>query len=399
MLAVSQRFLDALVESHRVTVAATIIPPGGSPAPAAAQVISGSLRMDRDARIRRQASVTVGFELEPNLDYIRTLPFGGYVELGRGILYADGAEETPTLATLRVDNVSWSQSQGQATLELSDRMAQVQDSSFPTPWTPNGLHPSDAIVDTVQELFGSSIVYHVSTTPATEPTLVDATYDQDRAQAISDLASSVGAAAWFDAAGDFVLAPLPPDPATVTPVWEFEVGEDGTLEEVQENLDRSAVRNGVAVRGQADASSPPIYSLAVDDDSSSPTYWGGPFGKVALIVSLTSVQSQAQADATAASLLNLRLGLARTVTLRGVPMPALEPDDVVLACYPDGREEPLRVNAVQLSLEPGSSMDVTVTGHYRPDMLDRRRARPPAIRLYAGDAAWRELAGATVVSS
>ena len=58
-----------------------------------------------------------------------------------------------------------------------------------------------------------------------------------------------------------------------------------------------------------------------------------------MIVNLTGVSSQAQADSTAASLLNLRLGLARTVTLRGVPNPALEPGDLIEITYTDGRTE------------------------------------------------------------
>ena len=39
-------------------------------------------------------------------------------------------------------------------------------------------------------------------------------------------------------------------------------------------------------RRRPSAEQPPIYALAVDDDPSSPTRWGGPFGKVALIVEL-----------------------------------------------------------------------------------------------------------------
>lgn len=391
MIPVTDRFLIALKESHRVTVAATILPPDG-PA-AAAEVIGGQIRADRDARVRRQGSITVGFDLDQDLDLLRLLPFGGYLQIARGILYADGVVERPRIATMRVENISWSRSQGQATIELADRMAQVQDEPFPAPWVPTGL-PADAVVAAVQDVFGSAIAYHVSAGGGSA--LIDTAYDQDRAQAIGDLASGIGAVATFDANGDFVLAPAPPDPATVEPVWQFDVG--GSLVDVQENLDRSAVRNGVAVRGTGDASLPPIISLAVDNDPTSPTLWGGPFGKVALIVSSTSVQTQAQADSTAASLLNLRLGLARTVTLRGVPNPALEPDDVVLAVYPDGREEPLRINSLSLPLEPTGPIDVVATGHYRPATLARRRSRN-AIRVLGGGAAWRELAGARKVTA
>ena len=400
MLATSDKFKIAMRQSHRVSIAATIHPPAGSGLPpAAVQIIGGGLRLDRDARVRRQGSIVIGFELDADLDYVRHLPFGSYVALERGVLYADGTFERPQVGYMRVDVGGWSEVEGQATLELGDRMAQVQDELFPFPWSPTGLRPSEAAVQAVHDVFGDTIAYHVTTNPATEVPLVDVVYDQDRGQAIADLASSIGAGAYFDAAGDFVLRPNPPDPETVEPVWRFEVGPDGVLEQAQENLDRSAVRNGVAVRGQPAADQPPIYSLAVDDDPTSPTRWGGPFGKVALIVSLQSVQSQAQADATAASLLNLRLGLARTVTLRGVPMPALEPDDVILAAYTDGREERLRINAIQLPLDVTGSMDLTVTGPYRPAATFTRRRRRRALRVTGGARAWEALHDARLVTS
>ena len=395
MLTVSPRFLAAVSESHRVSVAATIIPPGGAPPPAETRLIGGSLRADRDARVRRAGSITVGFDLAADLDYVRELPFGGYVQLERGILYADGTMERPRIATLRVNTVSWSRSQGQATLDLADRMAQVQDEPLIVPYAPTGLLPAAAVHALVYAVFGDTIVYHE--TAAGGSALVDAVFDQDRAAAVSELAASINAVAYFDADGDFVLAPKPPDEAHTEPVWEFEVGEHGTLLDAQENLDRSAVRNGVAVRGQAAADTAPIYALAVDDDPGSPTRWGGPFGRVALIVSLTAVQSQAQADATAASLLNLRLGLARAVTLRGVPNPALEPDDVVLACFPDGREEALRINSLSLGLDPASAMDAVASGHWTS--LSQRRSPRRAIRVLGGAAAWRELEQAELVTA
>jgi Domain of unknown function (DUF5047) len=395
MLAVTPEFLAALRGPHVVAIAATIIPPTG--APAEAPIIGGSLRMDRDARVRRQGSLVVAHDLEANLDYLRELPFGGYVRIERGVRFPDGTLERPTIGMLRVGTVSWSRPTGEATLELADRMAQIQDEPFPFPWAPAGLKPSDAAVQAVRDVFGATIAYHVSTDPASEPALADNTvYDQDRAQAIGDLASGVHAVARFDAAGDFLLAPAPGDIDGAPLAWTIDVGPTGVLTEVAENLDRSAVRNGVAVRGQADSTSPPFYALAVDDDPASPTRWGGPFGKVAVITSSTSIGSQEQADATAASLLNIRLGLARAVTLRGVPNPALEPDDVILARYPDDREERLLVNSVQLPLEPDGAMDVGATGHFRPAALRSKRDRP-RLRVYRGPGAWRELADARLV--
>jgi hypothetical protein len=395
MLTVSDEFKASVRESHRVSSAATIYPVEGPPV--AASIISGSLRLDRSARVRRSGSIVCAFDLEDDLDFVRELPFGGYVKLERGLLYPDGRLERPTLAYLRVNTVSWSELEGQVTLELADRMAQVQDDVFRSPWAPRTT-ATQAIVDAVYAVFKDSIGYHVSTDPGTEPVLTDSVFESDRAQAIGDLASSVAATAYFDAAGDFVLEPDPVDPSTVEPVWTYDVGEAGNLEEVQENLDRSAVRNGVALKGQSKAANPPYYTLVSDDDPSSPTRWGGPFGKVALLVNLSAMQTKKQAKDTGASLLNLRLGLARTITFRGVPMPALEPDDVILVRYLNGRNEQLRVASMTMPLDVTNTMEIVATGHYRPEALVPT-ARRRRFKTVTGPAAMRELESAEVVSS
>jgi hypothetical protein len=382
--AVSARFGPALRESHTVIVRATIYRPD-NPTPLVARVIDGSVRADRDARVRRQGQLRVAFSVEDDAAAVRMLPFGGWVKLERGILYGDGVREYVPVGYMRVDAVTWDADEGVATLTLADRMAQVQDEAFTTPWNPAGLKPSDAIRQAVTDVFGASITYTILTNPATETALGDATYDDDRAAAISGLAASLGAEAWFDPSGNFILAPSP-DLASLAPVWAIDAGASGALEVATEALDRTNVRNGVAVRGQGDGSAVPIFSLAIDSDPSSPTRWGGPFGKVPLVVGLTSVVTQAQADATAASLLRLRLGLARTLTLQSLPNPAVEPGDSVQVTFADGRTEEQLVNAIEIPLTATDSLSLTTTSQWRPTVLSGLSAR----RAFYGDAAWRE---------
>jgi hypothetical protein len=401
MIPVTARFLAALRQSHTVSVAATIRPPSDPGTPIEVPVIGGQITIDRDARVRRQGSLEVAFSLSDGVtrDIVRELPFGGYAVVERGIRYADGDTERVPLGMFRVESVVWSELEGKATLTLADRMAQIQDEPFVTPYTPGGLKPSNAAVQAVQQVFGSTIAYHVLTDPASEPTLADVVYDEDRAQAITDLASNVSAEALFDYLGDFVIRPRnrPAD----TPVWTVDAGEGGVLLGSSETLDRSSVRNGVAVRGQPAADQPPIYSLAVNDDPDSPTRWGGPFGKVALISSSTSVTTQAQADSTAASLLNLRLGLARTVTLNSVPNPAVMPDDLIEIVFSDGRTETQSINAVQLALDVGGALQITTTSQLRTAGAAAAGANltPERFRMFAGDTAWRELESATLVTA
>jgi Domain of unknown function (DUF5047) len=388
MLAVSTRFLAAIRQSHTVAVRAILYRPSEPTVPIEARVIGGSMRADTDARVRRQAGLVVGFSLsDPETpELVRELPFGGQATIERGVRYADGTRELVQLGRFRIDAVTWDETEAQATLNLGDRMAQVQDEPFLTPWAPAGLKPSDAAVQAVQDVFGATIAYHVLTDPASEPALADSTiYDEDRAQALGDLASGVGAEAFFDNLGDFVLRPRPDE--TAEPVWTLDAGEGGVLIGASESLDRSSVRNGVAVRAQPAPELPPIYALALDDDPLSATRWAGPFGKVALIATSTSVTTQAQADATAASLLNLRLRLTRTLAIRGVANPALEPGDMIEIRYADGRTERQLVNSLALGLDVGGTLELGTKGSYRP----AAELRPRRVRMLSGETAWREL--------
>lgn len=360
MIPVSAKFIAALRHAHIIDVAAAVYHPEDLGTAIPVQLIGGSLTADRDSRVRRQGSMDVPFSLADPFtrDLARALPYGGYATVERGIRFPDGQVERVKLGRYRVEAVSFGELEGVATLNLADRMAQVQDEPLLAPYTAAGIHPSDAIKALVQQVFGGTIAYHVETDPATEPVLGDAVYTDDRASAISELAAAADAWAFFDYLGDFVLRPRSTD---ATPDWELESGDLGVLVNAEESLERSSVRNGVLVRGQATADAPPVTYLATYDDPTSPLRWGGPFGRVALVSDSQSVTTLGQAQDVAASLLWLRLGLSRTILIRTVPNPAIEPDDVVRVGLPDGRTETHVVNAVQLGLGPDATMELTTT--------------------------------------
>jgi len=390
MLAVSDRFLAALRDSHAVSIACYLYPPGSSAGTEVA-VNGGIVDMNADSRILRQGSVDIAFSAEDptTATLIQDLPFGGHVTLERGIAYPDGEVERVPLGWFRVESVVWSALQGQATLTLADRFAQVQDEPFTAPWSPVGLRPSNAVVALVQQVFGSAIAYHVLTNPASEPLMTAGTvYDQDRTQAISDLCQAVGAQCFFDALGDFVIRPAVRSGPSV---WTIDAGDRGVLTGATETLDRSSVRNGVSLRGQPDADQPPLYALAVYSNPTSPLRWGGPFGRVALIAESTAVTTQAQANAAAQSLLGLRLSLSRNLELAAVPNPALEPGDPVTVIFPDGRSEAHSLNEVHIGLGPDAALGLITN--------TSPAAYAPTIDVLMGSQAVAELAEAQLVAA
>ena len=96
-----------------------------------------------------------------------------------------------------------------------------------------------------------------------------------------------------------------------------------------------------------------------------------------------SVGSEAQANATARSLLNLRLRLSRSLMLVSVPNPALEPDDLIEVVFADGRREQHLVNAVSIDLAADGRLELATTSQYTPSL-----ARSAA--TVAGAAPWQE---------
>lgn len=180
-------------------------------------------------------------------------------------------------------------------------------------------------------------------------------------------------------------------PATAYPAWEIDAGEDGVLVGTNESLDRSSVHNGILVTGQATAKLPAFSVLVVDDEPTSPTRWGGPFGRIPRLEATNAVQTAAQATIMGETLLNESLGLARTLAIESAPNPALEAGDVVRVVFDDGRDELHLIDIVRIGLGVET---IVVESHTteRPTTSTTSRWTPfPTRRSYHDADAWREL--------
>ena len=379
----TDQFLQSLRYSHVIAAAAELIFPGETDT-ISVPVEAGSITIDRTAEHRRTGTITIPWSLQADLGVdIRTLPLGGYVLVHRGLRYANGSLELILLGRLRVESVTWDTLAASASLELADRQAQVTDEPFSVPYAAAGQKPADAAVGIVQGVFGNSIAYH---TPYQPPTpLGDITYTGARTDALSALEQSYAAETYFDANGDFVFAAKPGDSEPV--VWTIDAGETGVMVNAAESLDRTGIYNGVLVTGQGDADLPPVTGLATFTDPTSPVRWGGPFGRVAMLADSTSVTTDQDAAATAASLLNLRLKQTRSLTLTSAPNPALEAGDTIRVLFPDGRAETHLIDSTTISLATDAQQITT------------RTLFAPVLALFHGPDAWAELNAADLVAA
>jgi hypothetical protein len=386
---VTDRFLATLRIAHTVQTSVDLLPAGGGD-PIALEVTGGDVSGDRTAAVRRTCRVTLPASTVPELPSFEELPCGSYLDVKRGIRYADGDSELVRLGMFRIDSVSSATPEGVATIAGSDRMQQIIDEKMIAPYDANGEKPTNAIVALVGEVFPDVDVTH-DTDPIAEAALVDVVFATDRDRAIAELAASVGCEGYFDADGGFQLQYIT-DPAEGEIAWYVDAGENGVLVSYNDQLERGGVYNGVLVRGQSDAATPPITALVVDDDPMSPTFWTGPFGKVPLILESQAVQTFAQAELVATTELSRRLGLARNLTLRAVPNPALEPADVVQVVRADDSEERHIVDSIKIPLDVTSPIDIGTRSVWQPP------TGLAALRTFAGREAYRQLRGARIAA-
>lgn len=383
----SDQFLASLRLSHVIAAGCDLLFPGES-TPVAVPVEAGSITIDRTAQNRRSGTIQIPWSLQAGADLgldLRTLTLGGYALVRRGLRYANGSTELILLGTLRVESVTWNTLEASANLELSDRMAQVRDEPFTTPYTAKGKRPAAAAIEIVQGVFGATINYHTPYDPT--DVIGDVIYSGPRVDALSQLEQGYGAETYFDAAGDFVFARKPGDAEPV--VWAVDAGERGVMVDAGENLDRTGIYNGVLVKGQPVADQPPVSALATFDEASSPIRWGGPFGKIALLVDSSSVTTPEQAAQSAQALLRLRLKQTRQLDLTSAPNPALEAGDTITVSFPDGRDEQHLIDAVTIDL--GTSAQRIATRSQAAPTADPTAAPD---RLFYGRAAWREVQAA-----
>jgi hypothetical protein len=328
----------------------------------------------------------------------RTLCFGSYLHLRRGLRYADGSTELVELGRLRIDAVAWQTIAASASLELADRMAQVADTMIVYVYDPTGKTAQQAIGELVTEAFWPTpITVRDTSTPG--PLLKDSVYHDDRATALQQLAAGVGVDCYFNALGELVLAPIPDPPASSSPyVWTIDAGDNGVMIDTDEGYDRADAINGVFITGIGAWDQSPFQVLFTDSDPASPTVWGGPYGKVAASLQLTSIIDFNGITAAAAAYFKKHGGLSRTLQITSAPNPALDAGDVMRIVYPDGSSELVTVSGLRIPLDAAQPITVQTKSRYglfKPPTY----TTPQTLTAWQGAQAWRELRDATLVEA
>lgn len=246
-------------------------------------------------------------------------------------------------------------------VHVNDLSYAIKRNVWQQPYTvPSGENYGAAIEAMVLNRLPDQTAFNITTTTRTCPLLLyGAEQGGDPWQDIGELAQAIGFEAFFDATGTFVCRPVP-DPRIGDPVWQFNENAVKLVSEATRELSSQQTFNDIVVVGQSTSSQNPFSAEAYDNDPASPTYVLGPYGRVSQRLTFSLITSQDQAQDVANAALYNSLGAADTVTLTVVPMPALEPGDIVkVVCSNVNANGTYMINSMTTPLSPADPQVLT----------------------------------------
>ncbi|WP_407563304.1 DUF5047 domain-containing protein [Streptomyces sp. 184] len=320
------------------------------------------MTVDRGAAVRRTATVEVpDVSLLPwtAADYLAIS--GARLRIRRGIVFPGGLLETVPVFFGRLDTLAGDPDTGPVTLTASGLEAVIADAKFEAPYSTRG---ATAAVTSITALIQDVLPDAVIASTADNTGLGTRTWDRegDRWAAVQEIATAVGAEAYCNADGLFVIAELP-DILATEPAWEVAAGASGVLIEANREFSRDGMYNVVVASGEnTEDNAAAVTATAMDDDPTSPTYYLGPFGRVPRFYSSPTLTSSGLAQGAANKLLRDSVKPAVTADLTSLPNPCLEPGDVLRAVYGNGRRDLHQVQSFSIDLSPGGTFALTMIG-------------------------------------
>lgn len=366
---VTAKFTAALLASHNAVVKADAYL-GGTLTMANVPIEDGTVTVDRGSKIRRTLQLTVADTTLLPWGPTDTLAvYGQQLVVQAGIQYPEGTTEWVPLGTFTIDTPSGdADGLAQFTLTGSSSELLLQDAPFTAATSTTGYSGCvEAITSLIHAILPSAVVVNL-TADGRDPVLATQTWDvgTDRWDAITQIATSMSAEIGCDAQNRFVITDIP-DPSTATiAVWDVTYG--GTLMDDKRQMARANVYNGVRASGENTSdSAAPVSYLAVDSDTSSPTYWGGPFGQKLKTYSSSLLTTTAACTATATAMLRDAIAPNIAASVDVIPNPALDAGDIVRLVHGNGTKELCALQSMSFPLSVGGACTLTMRGNHTDD--------------------------------
>ena len=321
------------------------------------KLVAGSVEFDATAEVRASGDVTIVGEW-PRARDLNLGPYGGSeVFLARGVDTGASGTLWAPLGYFRISETSQgSAAKGPLSLVLDDRMATIVDSRLmqPRQWL-QGTLVGDIVNELVLEVYPEAVIVWDDDSNLAElgRSLIA---EESRYEVLFTLAEGLGKIFYWDEIGQltFLTAPDEDDP-----IWEVKAGTGGVMVNANRSISRDGVYNAVVVTGEGADQIMPVRAVAYDAQVSSPTFFGGPFGRIPKFYSSSFITTQEQANTTAQSILRRSLGAPYDVGLSAVPNPALRPYDAIRVVYDDGNRETHIVERATIPMDVTSPITVS----------------------------------------
>lgn len=344
--------------SHAAKFRATVLvdyQTGDDPAGTDMNLTGGSVEFNSTAEIRATGNVTVIGEW-PRARNLSLGPYGSEVFLARGVDTGEDGILWAPLGYYRIAETNQADAaKGPIQLDLQDRMATIIDSRFlaPRQWL-LGTTVDEIINEVVLEVYPEAVITWDDDANLSQlgRSLIA---EESRFEVLATLADGLGKIFYWNEVGELVFLTAPDEEV---PIWSVKAGAGGAMVQADRSLSRDGVYNAVVVTGEGPDELMPVRAVAYDAQESSPTFFGGRFGRVPRFYSSPFITTQQQANTAAQNLLRRSLGAPYDVGLSAVPNPAVRPYDVLRVVYNDGNRELHIVERVTIPLDVTSTISI-----------------------------------------
>lgn len=358
-------FADLVSGSHTARFRAintTLFQTGDDPEGTELALIGGSVELDGTADIRASGGIQVA-DAWPSSKNLRLAVYGSEIFLTRGVETGAGSVLWAPLGYFRINETSQGDAaKGPLTLDLQDRMATIIDSRFlePRQWL-QGTLVGDIVTEVVTEVYPLAVISWDDDSNLSQlgRSMI---VEESRYEVLSTLANGLGKIFYFDGSGVLRFETAPDESE---PIWTVNAGPKGVMVKSNRSISRDGVYNALVVTGEGPDELPPVRAVAYDAQESSPTFFGGPFGRVPRFYSSPFITTAGQAQNAAQNLLRRSLGASYDVGLSAVPNPALKPYDPIRVVYNDFNREMHVMERVTIPL----STDGVMTGATRQSVV------------------------------
>lgn len=329
MLPASARYRTVLAAPHKRFFRVDVTDIDGVVRASDLRPFNGDVTASMVNRVTRSALFTLGPEWYPATSSDPLSPEFAVAHIQAGVQYGDGSVELFPIFTGRIDTASLNTS-GVAEFTCFDLAADVVAYRFEQPRTTSSATTLVEIRNLILEALPQATFGTNEVTDTPTPVL---TWDEDRGQALDDLAQSVGGRWYALGDGSFVVRPFSYSPGPI--VATYTDGPRGVVTQANISRSRAGAFNAVVVVSERTDGSDPVRVPARVTNPGNPLFFGGKYGKVSQILNVQTPLSGPQAQLLATTQLSASSALREQWTASMVPDMTLEPGDTIELGYRD----------------------------------------------------------------